>query len=270
MSKYLLICFYFLNQMVSSQTENCSNINKCVQAGETLTYEVSYNWFLLWVDVGEVTFTTKTTNIFGKQCYNISATGYTYKSWDFFFKVRDRYESWVNPDNFLPVYFERDVNEGGYEIDISYIFKRDLNVAYSTHKSSKRPLTRDTIEITPCTFDVLSVIYYTRSIDFENAVKEQVFPVKILLDGKLENTYFRYLGIEKKKIRGLATFECIKFTVNVIEGSVFEGGEIMTIWVTNDKNKMPVFIETPIIVGSVQIKLIDMENLRNPVVSKIK
>lgn len=269
MYKFILLFLFCICPIVGAQQENCSYSNQSVQAGEKLTYEVAYNWFVVWADVGKVTFATKNTAVFGKPYYRISAIGRTYKSWDLFFKVRDRYETWVNPNNFLPAYFERDVYEGGFEIDISYSFKRDRNLAYASHKDSKKPLTQDTIEITPCTFDILSVIYYTRNVDFENAEKDQVFPVKILLDGKLENTYFRYKGIEEKKLKGLGTFECVKFTVNVIEGSVFEGGEIMTVWATNDKNKIPVYAKTPINVGSVIIKLTEMEHIRNPLKSKI-
>lgn len=252
-----------------AQTENCLYKNQSVKAGEELTYEVAYNWLLIWADVGQVTFTTRSTQILGKPFYKISAIGSTYKSWDLFFKVRDKYESWVDKSTFLPIYFVRDVYEGGFEIDISYVFNRKKGLAYSKHEDSKHPLKKDTIVITPCTYDILSIIYYMRNIDYENAKLDQVFPVNILLDGKIEHSYLRYQGIEEKKIRGLGKFECIKFTVNVIDGSVFKGGEIMTIWVTNDKNKIPVYAETPIIVGSVKIKLIDMKNIRNKLTSKI-
>ncbi len=240
------------------------------QPGEKLLYTVSYNWFVLWTEVGEVSVSVNHAKIGNKPCYHLLGTGSTYPGWDFFFRVRDRYESWVNPENLQPVYSKREVREGGYEIDIRYLFNRKKGYALSSSIVNKKPEEKDTLAITDCTYDVMSILYYARTLDYSVFKPEQVIPVTILLDRQLENLYFRYKGIENIKIRKLGEFECIKLSVLLVAGTVFKGGESMTVWITNDRNRIPVYVESPIIVGSVKARLFAYDHLKYPVDSQIK
>jgi hypothetical protein len=259
--------------VIQSQTDaqsDCSVHSLNFQPGEKLGYIVSYNWFVIWTEVGEVSFSVDKTKIADKPCYHLLGTGRTYSGWDLFFKVRDRYESWVNPDNLKPVYFKREVREGGYEIDIHYLFNRKKNYALSSSIVNKKPEEKDTLAITDCTFDVMSILYYARTLDYTQYKPDQIIPVTILLDRQLEKIYFRYKGIETIKIRRLGEFECIQLSVKLVAGTVFKGGESMTLWITNDKNKIPVFVESPVIVGSVKARLLYYDQLKYPLDSKIK
>ncbi len=247
------------------QTLNTNNF----QDGEHITYVVSYNWFVIWTEVGEVLFTVKNAKIGNKPCLHLLGQGNTYPSWDWFFKVRDRYESWVNPETLKPYYFKRKVREGGYEIDIKYLFNGEKGYALSSYIVNKKPEQKDTLFIPDSIYDVMSALYYARTLDYSVYKPEEIIPVKLVLDRQLENIYFRYKGIENIKIRKVGEFECIKLSVLLVAGSVFKGGESMTIWITNDKNKIPVYIETPIIIGSVKAKLKAYDGLKYPLNSKI-
>lgn len=257
-----------LNQINAQSGCRIQSLN--FKPGEKLDFVVSYNWFVIWTEVGEVSLSVEKTEIENTPLYHLLGTGRTYPGWDFFFRVRDRYESWVNPGNLKPLYFKREVREGGYEIDIQYLFNRKKNYALSSCVVNRKPEEKDTLGITDCTFDVISILYYARTLDYSKCKPEQVIPVTILLDRQLEDIYFRYKGIETVKIRRVGEFECIRLSVMLVAGTVFKGGESMTVWITNDKNKMPVYVETPVIVGSVKARLQSWKNLSYPLDSKIR
>ncbi len=264
---FMLFSFLFFGHTEAQKTCDALEIN--FQPGESLDYVVSYNWFVIWTEVGEVTFSMEKTNVGETSCYHLLGVGETYPGWDLFFKVRDSYESWVYPETLKPFYFKRKVREGGYNIDISYLFNRKKKYAISSYKVNQKPEQKDTLKITDCTFDIMSVLYYARTLDYSKLEVNQTIPFTILLDRKLENVYFRYLGIEPLKIRHLGEFECIKLSILVVAGSVFKGGESMTLWITNDKNKIPVYLASPIIVGSVKVKLQSYNNLKYPLESLV-
>lgn len=199
----------------------------------------------------------------------LHGTGRTLPAWNWFFKVEDSYESWTNPLTLKPYEFKRDVYEGGYEIDINYIFNREEDIAYSVSSKTNKEEWKDTIKINDCTYDVLSIIYYTRNLDYSEYTVGDTIPVNILLDNELTNIYFRYQGKEIIKVQGFGEFRCIKFSVYLVEGTLFKGGEDMEIWVTDDKNKIPLKINSPILVGSVKGRIIDMQGIKHPLKSKI-
>jgi len=251
-------------QPVAGQMTDCAVQKLSFQPGEEARYRISYNWFVLWTDIGEVWFSAKESRVMDTPCLHLLAVGATYKSWDWFFKVRDRYESWVHPESLKPIAFNRDVYEGGYTIKHRYVFNQPKGIAYTQTQSNNKPVAKDTIPIPDCTFDLVSLLYYVRTIDFSACRINDTIPVILLLDNEIYNIYFRYLGTEKKKIRKLGDINCMKFSAMLIQGSVFKGGEKMFIWVTNDKNHLPVYIESPIIVGSVRGTLIDIKGNRYP------
>jgi len=265
-SLILSISFLYAN----AQSNPCEIQNNAFQTGENLAYVITYNWFFVWTDVGGVRFEVTEDKMFGQEVLNLKGTGVTFSFYDWFFQVRDVYQSWVQPENLLPVYYHRDVNEDGYLIDIKYQFDYDNMVAYSETVKRKRPLKKDTIEIAPCTYDVMSVIYQARNIDFSKYKKDEQIPFKILLDNEIHEVFIRYKGKEAKKVRGVGKFNTIKFTGSLVAGDVFQGGEDLQIWVTDDENRIPVWIESPIIVGTIKARLVGYEGLKHPLKSMIR
>jgi hypothetical protein len=83
------------------------------------------------------------------------------------------------------------------------------------------------------------------------------------LDGEVFPSYVRYLGKETIKSDLLGQVRCIKFRPKLIEGTLFKGGEEMVVWVTDDDNRMPVYVQTPILVGTIKVSLIKYTGLRN-------
>ena len=242
--------------------------SQCVQnelsfkAGEKITYEVAYNWGFIWVDAGEVYFKTDTIIIKGKNCFQFESIGKSYKFYDWIYKVRDRYKSAIEPEMFQPVWFSRKTYEGGHEVNNSYDFDFQNSKVVSSVWHSDKPQTIDTLNLTSCTYDVLSAIYYARSINFSMCEPGDTIPVKFIIDGGFYELFIRYLGKEIIANRNGKKYSCIKFSANLVEGTLFKGGEDLLVWVSDDKNKIPIMVEAKILIGSVKAYLTDYEGLK--------
>lgn len=265
-----LLSVFLVANTAKSQNSTCEIQNNAFQSGEKLSYVITYNWFLVWTDVGAVEFEVSNERMYGQQVLNLKGTGVTFSFYDWFFQVRDVYQSWVNPENLLPVYYHRDVNEDDYIIDIKYQFDYNHMVAYSEVEKTRTPYFRDTVDIPPCTYDVISVIYQARNIDFTKYQIDEQIPFKILLDNEIHEVFIRYKGKEVRRVRGIGKFNCLKFTGSLVAGDVFKGGEDLVFWVTDDENRIPVWAESPIIVGKIKTRLVGYEGIKHPLESLIK
>ena len=272
MKKILIPILLAMISMLShaQNNKNCRSERMVFQGGEKIKYIMTYNWFLVWTDVGEVTFEVRDAHKNNRDAYHLIGKGKSYGFYDWFYKVRDKYESWVDKETLKPLYYVRDVNEGGYNIDITYDFNWEDTLAYSTSIKTRQPLTLDTLKLPECTYDVMSIIYHARNIDFTKYEIDEKIPLKLLLDNKIEDIYIRYQGKEIKRVRGVGKFNTIKFTGLLVKGDVFKGGEDLKVWVTDDKNRLPVWIESPIKVGKIKARLDSYSNLKYELKSKIK
>lgn len=263
-----IVFLLFLQPLFSQETNvSCEATNRTFLAGEEYTYIVSYNWFVVFSDVGEVTFTITKGERFDQKAFHFVAEGKTYKWWDNFYKVRDRYEVWVKEENMRPLYFQRNTSEGSWMQQESYMYAGD-SLIYRKSKVKEDPMRYDTIQANACTWDVLSAILYTRNFDYTRYKTGEKIPISVAMDEKVYDLYFRYLGVEDIKVKDLGTFECLKFTVLLVEGTTFNEGEDLLLWVTNDKNQIPVFIQSPIIIGSVKVRLTALKGNKYPLTSK--
>ncbi len=266
LKRYTIPVLLFIFSSLANAQE-CTNPNTTFKPGEEIVYIASYNWFIIWTEVGEVKMTINETEYKGKPAYQYTGYGQTFKNWDLFFRVRDKFETIVDRNTLKPYESSREIREGNYRQNDKYTFLHDKGIVYSENKTNDKPKTIDTIKVKSCTFDIMSALLYARNIDFSKCRVGDTIPLTVLLDKELYPIYFRYLGIENFKVKHVGEFECIKFSVMTIEGEVFHEGENMTIWATNDKNHIVIFAESPVLVGSVRIQIADVKNNRYPFTS---
>jgi len=241
--------------------DNFSGIrNTAFQDGESVTFKVFYNTLGMYIGAGEATFTTSLERFNGKVAYHCIGDGKSYPFFDNFFKVRDRYETYIDTSTMLPLKFIRNVNEGGYKIYNNVTFNQAANTAITTNGVFKTP---GNVQ------DVVSAIYYARNINFDNYKINDKIPFDMFLDDQVYHLYIRYLGKDKVKTR-YGKFNAIKFKPLLIKGTVFEGGEKMTAWVSDDPNHLLLRVESPISVGNVKIDMFGYHNLRYPLTSLIE
>jgi hypothetical protein len=180
----------------------------------------------------------------------------------YIFKLRQKYQSYVDPETLMPLWYERDVYEGGYTAFEDYKFDYRNNVINTYVQKSKRPGVYGTLPLTPCLFDVMTAVYYFRSVDFNKYRVGDKIPIDMILDSQSYNLYVRYLGKEEVKTRDKKKYTCLKFAIQMAEGTIFKGDEDAIVWVTDDENKVPVIVEAQIIVGSVKAILNTTEGLK--------
>lgn len=257
--KMLLGFCCLLYAHVDAQNDFCGIVNTSFKDGEKLTFKVYYNVSALWFGAGIATFSVKQEDYNGRKAYHMTGDGKTFKSYDWFFKVRDKYESYIDAETMLPLRFIRHVEEGGYSIYNSVNFN---------HTNGQAVSTAGTFKIPRCVQDVLSAIYYARNIEYNKYKPGDKIPFSMYLNDHVYNLYIRYLGREQIKTK-YGSFNAIKIAPLLIEGTIFRGGEKMMVWVSDDDNHIPVRVDSPILVGSIKVDLIGYEKLRNPFKSLI-
>ena len=254
---FILICVQIITYA------QCFVDTKAFKPGETLKYGAYYNWGFIWLYAGDVEFSVTSKKYEGRDVNHLYAYGTSFKSYDWIFKVREKYQSYVDPETLQPLWYERDVTEGSYTAFEDYKFDYDSNVIHTYVQKRKNPGVYGTLPLTPCLFDVMTAIYYFRSVDFSKYNVGDNIPINMILDSESYNLYMRYLGKEEVKTRDKKKYKCIKFAIQLVEGSIFKGNEDAIVWVTDDENKIPVMVEAQIIVGSVKAILTDAKGLKH-------
>ena len=237
----------------------CNIRNTAFKADEEVRMKVFYSTLGMYVGAGEAVFTASLERFNGKPVYHFTGDGKTYSFFDNFFKVRDKYESYVDTATMLPYKFVRNVDEGGYKKYNNVTFNQSTKTAVSTN---------GVFNVTDCIQDVVSSVYYARNIDFNKYKAEDKIPFDMFLDDEVFHLYIRYMGKEKIKTR-FGKFNAIKIKPLLIKGTIFEGGEKMTAWLSDDPNHLLLRVESPIAVGSIKVDMMSYKNLRHPLTSLI-
>jgi hypothetical protein len=235
----------------------CGARNFTTQDGEQINYVVYYSVMGIYANAGDATFTNTVEKLNGKTVYHIIADGKSNSSYDWIYKVRDKYETYIDTATMEPLKFVRSVNEGKH--------KHYENITFN--HTAKTAVTSDGVyKIPDCIQDVISAVYCARNINFDNFKKDDKIPFKMFLDNEVYDMYIRYLGKEDVKTK-FGKFRAFKFKPLLVKGTIFEGGEKMTVWVSDDANHIPLRIESPIAVGSVKVDMMGYAGLKYPLSS---
>ena len=240
--------------------EFCGIENNSFKVGEQITFTVYYAVAGVYVNAGNATFTSVLETLNNRPVYHITGEGKTNPSYDWIYKVRDKYETYIDTATMQPLKFVRNVNEGGYKKYQNITFNKTANTAIATDGVFKVPA---------CVQDVVSSMYYARNVDFSKLRPNDRVPFSMFLDNEVFNMYIRYVGREVVKTK-YGKFNALKIKPLLLKGQIFEGGEDMTVWITDDANHIPIRVESPLVVGKVKIDMMSHENLRHPLTSLIK
>lgn len=229
------------------------------QGGEKITYAVFYKVIGLYVNAGTATFATTREKYQNKDVFHVIGEGNTNTKYDWIFKVRDRYESYFGTSDFESIKFIRHVNEGSYKKHEEVTFNEATNTALTPAGVYKVP---------DKTKDVLNALYHARSIDYNKYKTGEKILFKLFVDNEVYDMYIRYMGKEMITTK-YGKFRVIKLKPLLLKGSIFDGGEKMNIWVSDDANHIPVRVESPIVVGTVMIDMMQYQNIKTPLASLI-
>ncbi|MCK9219902.1 MAG: DUF3108 domain-containing protein [Bacteroidales bacterium] len=267
--KKLVIIFSF-SLFVTAIQGQCNFIQGVFGDGEEISYTVSYNWGPVWVDAGLVKFSVTNEVYKNKDVWHLKASGKTFTSYDLFFKVHDYYDSWVDRTTFTPIDFKRHIFEGGYTLLNTLNFEPQNKRVISNTKTNDNPQRKDTFSIKYCSFDMLSAIYYVRSLDFSNIQKDIIKNIPVLIDDGYYGIIVRTIGKETVENTDGKKYRCIKFAAKMVQGTIFRGDEDVLVWVTDDDNRIPIYIEAKILVGTIKAYLREAKGVSHPMTSMVK
>ncbi len=249
--------------LIMNDYNECKIENSAFQGGEKLVFKAYYNWGFIWIPAGEATFLIQEHEDF----LDISVEGKSYKAYDGFFKLRDKFYTRLDKYTMLPIYFERRVHEGDHKKYERIEFDQINHTAISYSGKTQNEVERNEHSFDTCMHDILSLMYFLRNIDAKSHQVGSKISSSIFFDQELFPLDVRYMGEEKKKIKGQGYFNTLKITPDVISGHVFKDGDQMNIWVSDDQNKIPLLVETPLRVGSLKAVIMSYSGIRNPLTS---
>ena len=188
----------------------------------------------------------------GKPVYHTHLVAQTTGLADKLYKVRDIYEGYFDPETLLPVKSIRDINEGKYKKYDEVTYDHTLGKAYSP--SGEHDVPKDIRDMT-------TALYYIRSIHFDTLEYGDIIPLNTFFDDELFPFDIRYRGKEKVKIKG-TVYNCIKLVPFVEPGRIFETEDDMTIWISDDPNKIPIRVKFDLVVGSIKCDIVSYSGLK--------
>ena len=280
----ILLCTCMTASLLHAQENTVSKGTSCVpvrttseedlafRSGERMDFILHYKWGSINTDVGTATVTLDSLTFNGQKAFKCTASGRTKKFFDVFFKVRENFSSWFTREGMRPLKFTRDTYEGGYEARNTYLYKWDAAEPYIAADvyTSKMGQKSMQLPLTPCTYDLPALFFFARNMDIENVEPGKRYPMTFAIDGEIYNVYFILHGRETIKVKGLGTVNTIRFAAKLLEGEVFKGEEDMTIWVSDDENRLPVYFEAPLRVGVAAGRMSGYGGLKSPFTSLVK
>lgn len=229
--------------------------NNAFKVGEKLTFDVKYGFVKAGVAVMAVPEMKK---IAGRDAYHITFQVNSVPSFDWFYKVRDKYESYMDYQGLFPWRFEQHIREGNYSRDFSAFFDQ---------KRGKAKTSEGEYSIPQYVNDIVSAFYLARTFDYDkmtkggkvhlqNFYKDKVYPLDVVYHGK-----------EKVSVAA-GTFNCILVEPLVQEGGLFKSEGNILVWLTDDDLKIPVKVQTKVIIGAINSELTAYEGLAGKLTAK--
>lgn len=257
----LIAALFVIGSGFSQQQSNNPNAevytpkrNDAFVIGEQLTYRLHYG--LIEAGIATLEVMPETKEFGGRQTYHVVGIGKSTGAFDWFFKVRDRYESYIDKEALVPMAFIRRVNEGGYKINQNYVYNHPKKQVISEGKTYDVPKDINDIQ------DMISAFYFARCIDFSNAKVGNVYTVNSFVDNEVFPLKIKYIGKETIST-SIGKVRCIKFRPVIQKGRVFKNEEDLNVWISDDANRIPIRAQANILVGSVKMDLQDYKGLAN-------
>lgn len=251
--KYAVLCLaVLLWASYASAQEPVKLAEPTFKAGEELNYRLKYGWFT--GAEAHLRVADTDTKFEGKPAWHIIADGNTAGTFDVFYKVRNRYESFIDRNTLLPYLYTEDRHEAKYKHKDHVVFD---------HQTGKITANSGVYPFSGKVFDFPSAYYFARCLDVSKLKIGEKFDLRYFLDDAIQTLTITYLGKEKVDCP-MGTFNCLKFNPTIIPGKIFRKNSKLYLWVTDDNNRIPVRAHVELVVGSVTMELTNAKGLKYP------
>lgn len=235
--------------------------------GEKLQYTASYSAAIISTDVADITFATTIESHRGVAAYKVTAHGRTRPFFNVFFEMDDIYTTWLDTTSMRPIKGVYTLKEGGYRYRGEFNFDWTKKIVQTYGNNIKSGATYvHKLQLGPCSFDAIGLFYNMRCIDMTNVYPQQQFPLSLVLEDTVRTIVVKFIGKTTKKIPGVGEFRALRFSCQFATSSdeSFKNGAEFHIWITDDENKIPIYMESPIRVGRITVALARWSGLRHP------
>lgn len=227
--------------------------NSSFNVGEVLKYKLKYGF----ITAAEASLQVLESDVkFNNQpVYHLVGQGRTSGTFDIFYKVRNRYDSYIDKKTFSPYLYTENIREDNYRrTDKARFYQSEKKVV-----AKKGTFTSNSNQI----FDLVSAYYFARNLDLTNIKVGDDISLKYFLSDEITSLTVEYLGKEviktsKGKIR------CLKFSPSISPGRIFRKDSRLYLWITDDENRIPVKAQAEVVVGSITMELSDAKGLKAP------
>lgn len=242
----------------NAQTSEFRKIeNNAFKDGEKLTFDVKYGFVTAGVAVMSI---PRIRKISGRNAYHVNFEVNSVPNFDWVFKVRDKYESYIDVEGIFPWRFEQHIREGNYSRDFS---------AFFDHRKGRAKTSEGEYPIPKNVHDIISAFYFARTIDYSKMKVGDKVELQNFYKDKVHQLDVKYLGKERITVPA-GTFDCVIVEPLVLEGGLFKSEGNIVIWLSDDNLKVPVKVKTKVVIGSIDAELTAFEGLAGKFSAKVK
>jgi len=258
MNRLVVFFFSILLVNISSAQELDKRDQMAFKPGEQLNYKLKYGF----VTAAEASIAVQEsdTKFNNRPVYHLVAQGKTSGSFDIFYKVRNRYDSYIDRSTLLPHLYTENIRESNYRRTDKVRFYQDQNKIVSK---------KGTFKAGDQTFDVVSAYFFARSLDLVNIKAGTSFKMPYFLGNDVSVLEIVYVGKERVKTP-MGYFNCLKFSPSIEPGRIFRKDSKLYLWITDDGNRIPVKAQVEILVGSVTMEITGAKGLMYPITATKK
>jgi hypothetical protein len=251
MKKYILFLLLIVTVSFDSPQEDAYDV------GEWFKFRIHYGF----VNAGYATMEVKNAVVKNKKTFHVVGKGYTTGMSRFFFKVDDVYESYIDKESGNPLQYVRKINEGGYIKNQEGFFNQSANsILVKDYKNRNEK----TFVIPKNTQDILSAFYYLRNYpNIDKISPGESVLIDMFIDDETTKFKLKFVGREDITTK-FGVVSCMIFKPLVQSGRVFKEKESLTVWISDDTNRLPIRIKADLAVGSIKADLDAFKGLNNP------
>lgn len=252
MKKLPLILLLILISLIGISQELISVKEPVFKAGEELKYRFRYGF----ITAAEATLKVSDSDIKfnNKPIFHLTAEGRTSGTFNIFYRVNNRYDSYIDRADLIPYLYTENIREANYRRNDKARFYQD---------EKKVVAKKGTFRGSTQTFDIVSAYYFARNLDISKIKKGDKFTLDYFLKDGISKMEIQYVGKERVKT-ALGNINCLKFSPSIQPGRVFRKDSKLYLWITDDGNRIPVKAQVEVLIGVVTMELASANGLKYP------
>lgn len=269
MMKKVIFCIVLLIGSICMVKAQCGAVNDAIKPGESLSYELKFNWKFIWINAGWAKMTVNNSTFEGKPCLQTDLESYTNKKIDFFFKMRDTLTC-ITTEDLIPVYFRKGAEEGKrYTVDEVRFSYKNGKCIVDQQRTLRGKTDKRHDEMPVCVYDMLSILLQARSYDPTYYKPGQKILFSMATGRAVEKQTLIFRRKENYTAENGVTYRCLVFSLVEYDAKGKEK-EVITFYITDDRNHLPVRLDMYLNFGSAKAFLTDIKGNKYPLTSIVE